>query len=101
MKDNQRHEGPVQEITLTLSNRVGLHARPAAQFVQRANEFKCNIRVMSHAKGVDVNGKSILGILSLDAGHGAVITVRAEGEDAQEAIASIVNLFDNNFGEVE
>lgn len=92
---------PMQEITLTLKNRLGLHARPAALFVERANKFKCGIRVLSHARDVEVNGKSILGILSLDAVHGAVITIRAEGEDAPEAIASLLDLFDTELGEVE
>ena len=91
----------MQEITLTLRNRVGFHARPAPLFVQRANEFKCHIRVVSHAGAVEVNGKSILGVVGLYAGHGAVITMRSEVEDAKEAIASILALFDDNPGEVE
>lgn len=90
-----------QEITLTLRNRVGLHARPAALFVEQANEFRCDIRVLSHATDVEVNGKSILSVLSLDAVHGTVITIRAKGEDAPEAITSLLALFDTKLGEAE
>ena len=90
----------MQEITLTIRNQVALHARPAALFVEQANKFKSNIRV-SNAGCSEVNGKSILEILSLGAGCGAVITIRAEGEDAKEAIASIRTLFEGGFGEAE
>jgi len=88
----------MQEITLTLSNKLGLHARPAALFVERANQFKCDIRVLSPARDVEVNGKSILGVLSLDAVHGTVITLRAEGEDAPEALAGLLDLIDTKLG---
>lgn len=88
----------MQEITLTVRNKVGLHARPAALFVQQANRFKCDIRV-KNADGNEANGKSILGIMRLGIGCGAVITIRAEGEGAEEAIAGILALFESNFGE--
>lgn len=90
----------MQEITLTL-DKVSLHARPAALFVERANAFKCDIRVKTQAGDVEANGKSILGILGLDAGPGSVITIRAEGEDAIEAIASLSDLLDGDLGEAE
>lgn len=90
----------MQEITLTIRNKVGLHARPAALFVQQANRFKCNIRV-SNTGGGEVNGKSVIGVMRLVRNCGAVITIRAEGEEEEEAIASILALFDNNFGEAE
>jgi phosphocarrier protein HPr len=88
------------EITLTIKNKVGLHARPAAVFVQEANKFKSDVRVSSTGHP-EVNGKSILGVLSLEAGCGSVIVVRAEGEDAAKALASILALTLNNFGEAE
>lgn len=90
----------MQEITLTLG-KVTLHARPAALFVGRANGFECDIRVKTQAGGVEANGKSILGILGLDAGPGSVITIRAEGEDAAEAIASLSDLLDDEPGKAE
>ena len=100
MTDNLNHKGPGKEVTLTLGQ-VTLHARPAALFVERANTFKCDIRVKTQAGGVEANGKSILGILGLDAGRGSVITIRAEGEDAAAAIASLTDLLDHDLGEAE
>jgi phosphocarrier protein HPr len=84
------------QTTLMVRNEVGLHARPAAMFVETSNRYQCDIQV-SNDKGEEVNGKSILGILSLDATYGRSITIRTEGEDAQEAMASILALFDANF----
>jgi phosphotransferase system HPr (HPr) family protein len=87
------------EITLQIKNKVGLHARPAALFVQKANEFKSDVTVR---KGdVSVNGKSILHILTLGAGAGSVVTVLAEGEDAEQALWALEELVATNFGESE
>jgi phosphotransferase system HPr (HPr) family protein len=72
-----------KQITLLIRNRLGLHARPAALFVQTANRFKSEIEVQ---KGKEkVNGKSIMGIMTLAAGRGSQITIRATGADAQKA----------------
>ena len=100
MTETLNHQVPWHEVTLTL-DQVTLHARPAALFVERANTFKCDIRVKTQAGGVEVNGKSILGILGLDAGRGSVITIRAEGEDAAAAIASLSDLLDHDLGSAE
>ncbi len=86
------------EITLRVEHPVGLHARPAALFVQTAKKFKSDIRVKHGDK--EANAKSILGVLTLGANQGAVVTIRAEGEDAEEALAAIKKLFDDNFGGV-
>lgn len=86
-----------RRITLLVQNRLGLHARPAALFVQMANRFKSEIQVQ---KGKDkVNGKSIMGIMTLAAGRGSQITIRATGEDAPEVIAALTKLIRNHFGE--
>jgi phosphocarrier protein len=100
MTETQGLKVPRQEITLTLG-KVALHARPAALFVERANAFKCDIRVKTHAGGAEANGKSILGVLGLDAGRGSVITIRAEGEDAKEAIASLSDLLEDDLAKAE
>ncbi len=85
------------EKKFVIKNKLGLHARPAALFVQTANHFKCDVDVI---KGKEkVNGKSIMGIMTLAAGSGANILVRTSGEDAQEALDAIANLISNNFGE--
>lgn len=72
---------------LIVKNKSGLHARPAALFVQVANKFDCEITVK---KGnTEVNGKSIMGILMLAAGKGSLINIKAEGDDAEEAIKQL------------
>ncbi|MCR4406804.1 MAG: HPr family phosphocarrier protein [Anaerolineae bacterium] len=85
------------EITLTVRHEVGLHARPAALFVQTAKQFNCDIKV-THGER-QANAKSILGVLTLGANQGAVITIRAEGEDANQALAALEALVEDNFGE--
>lgn len=86
-------------IELTITNEVGLHARPAALFVQEASKFKSEISV--HNGDQEVNAKSILGVLTLGADQGCVIIVTAEGEDAEAALEAIKALHANNFGEKE
>lgn len=85
------------EITLTVQHKAGLHARPAALFVQTANKYKAKIRVQHGER--EANAKSIMGILTLGASQGAVVIVRAEGEDAQQALDGLRELVENNFGE--
>jgi phosphocarrier protein len=86
-----------KSVTLLIQNRLGLHARPAALFVQLANQFKSEIEVR---KGKNrVSGKSIMGIMTLAAGRGSQITIRAAGPDAEKAVASLTKLIRNNFGE--
>lgn len=88
------------EVTkkFTIQNKMGLHARPAALFVQTANRFKSDIEVQKGKQKVD--GKSIMGIMMLAAGVNSTITVRAVGLDAASAIAEIERLIESNFGEV-
>jgi phosphotransferase system HPr (HPr) family protein len=85
------------EITLTVRHEVGLHARPAAVFVQTAKQYASDIRV-THGER-EANAKSILTVLALGANQGAVITIRAEGEDAEQALAALAALVEDNFGE--
>ena len=85
------------EITLTVNHKVGLHARPAALFVQTAKQFNCDIQVTHGEK--TANAKSILGVLALGAGQGAAITIHAEGENADQALETLKALVGNNFGE--
>ena len=86
-----------RQVTLLIQNQLGLHARPAALFVQMANQFKSEIEVQ---KGrTKVNGKSIMGIMTLAAGRGAQITIRVKGEDAAKAVQSLTKLIRGNFGE--
>lgn len=85
------------ERTLRILNKYGLHARPAAEFVKLASRFACDIRVFK--EDVEVNGKSIMGVMMLAAECGSAITVRAEGTDAESALEQLEALVANRFGE--
>ncbi len=83
--------------TFTIRNRLGLHARAAALLVKTANRFISEVSV--EKDGVEVNGKSIMGILMLAASKGSRITLKAEGKDSGEAIRVLGELIENRFGE--
>lgn len=80
----------VLEKTVVIKNKQGLHARPAALFVQIANKFDSDITV---SKGkTKVNGKSIMGIMMLEAGKGSKVTIITRGEDAEQAMVELEGL---------
>ena len=83
--------------SVTISNSVGLHARPATFFVQKANCYKSSIWV--EKEDCRVNAKSLLGVLSLGISKGTVITIIADGNDEAEAIDGLATLVDGEFGE--
>jgi len=85
------------ERDIVVSNRLGLHARASAKLVQLVAGFKSTVWLVS--KGREVNAQSIMGVMMLAAGMGTPLTVRAEGEDAEQAIAAVVDLFDRKFDE--
>ena len=85
------------EREFDIQNRLGLHARAAAKLVRLANGFASEIRVAKD--GMEVNGKSIMGVLMLAAPKGAKILIRAIGPDAGEAVAAIGELIAGKFGE--
>ena len=80
-----------------IKNRLGLHARAAATFVRLSNKFSSDIKLIKD--GYEVNGKSILGILSLAAAQGSELQIMAKGLDAEEAISEIEKLIESGFGE--
>ena len=80
---------------VTVQNQVGLHARPATFFIQKANNFKSSIWVSKDER--KVNAKSLLGVLSLGIIRGTVITITADGEDEQDAVDALVDLISSNF----
>lgn len=84
---------------LEIKNKLGLHARAAAKLVHTAAKFRSDIKVRKGDEEVD--GKSILGILLLAAGKGAVVTVKADGADEREALDAVQTLIDAKFDEVE
>jgi len=82
---------------LPIRNKLGLHARPAALFVKAASRFASDITVKR--AGNSVSGKSIMGLMTLEAGMGAVLTVMAEGPDADAALDELQQLVDSKFFE--
>ena len=86
-----------QERTVQIRNKFGLHARPAAEFVKLANQFSSEIMVRKF--DLEVNGKSIMGMMMLAAECGVEITVRASGADAEKAVNDLVSLVESGFGE--
>lgn len=87
----------VIEKTLKVRNRLGLHARPAALFVQTAGRFRCQVKV---AKGdIEVNGKSMMGLMMLAAEQGSDLKISLDGDDAPLAMAELEKLFNRNFDE--
>jgi phosphocarrier protein len=85
------------ERTVTIANRHGLHARPAAEFVKLAGTFRCDITVTKD--DLEVNGKSIMGMMMLAAEYGTAITIRATGDDATAAVDGLADLVTARFGE--
>src|SRR5215475_8222920 len=89
--------GSTMTKDLTVLNKLGIHARPAAMFVKTANRFTCEIFV--EKDGEKVNGKSIMGLMMLAAGPGSTLTVHAHGHDASQALTELESLFKAKFEE--
>jgi phosphocarrier protein len=87
----------VIEREATIVNQDGLHARPAARIVRLANSFESEIELSKD--GVEVNGKSIMGVMMLAAECGSSITIRASGPDAEQAVEALAALVAEGFGE--
>lgn len=85
------------EREVQVRNRLGMHARAAVRFVQIANGFRSDVTVVKD--GQEANGKSIMGLLTLVAAHGVVMTVVCEGDDADAAVAALAELVATGFGE--
>ena len=87
----------VIERSAPIVNRLGLHARPAAEFVKIANRFKAHIVVKKDE--LEVNGKSIMGMMMLAAECGSALLIRADGDDAEQAVDALLALVAAGFGE--
>lgn len=85
------------ERTVTIGNRNGVHARPAAEIVKTAGRFQSDITLVRD--DLEVNGKSIMGVMMLAAEWGATVTLRATGSDAEEAVDALAQLIASKFGE--
>jgi phosphocarrier protein len=79
---------------------MGLHARPAMQFVDLANQFTSNVRVVKAGdEPVEADGKSVMQMIVLEATQGTPLTIEADGDDAEDAVAKLAELFESKFGE--
>lgn len=88
----------MQKATMLVRHEAGLHARPAAQFVKLAKQYRSNISVSSNGK--TVNAKSMVLILTLGISQGTEIEISAVGEDEQEAVSALVSLIESSFPEM-
>lgn len=86
-----------QEVTI--KNQLGLHARASAKFVSAASKFLSSITITKDNKSV--NGKSIMGVMTLSAAKGSIITLSIDGDDEDAMFSALIALIDNNFGEAE
>lgn len=87
----------VTEKTFTIKNRLGLHARPAALFVQESAKFRSRIFVVKD--GVEVNGKSVMGLMLLAAESGSKLHIKADGPDEAQALEALARIFEAKFNE--
>lgn len=88
---------PMIEREVTVRNRAGLHTRPASMIVRTASQFESEIFL--RRDNYEINGKSVIGVMTLAAERGATITLVVEGEDEEEAVSAIADLFEDGFGE--
>lgn len=86
------------EKDVTIKNRAGLHTRPAAALVKLAAQYKCEFFI--YKDGFEINGKSIIGVMTLAAEQGSSLQLKFEGPDEEMAAAAVVSLFDRGFDEV-
>lgn len=82
---------------VVVPNKYGIHARPATKIVELSNSFSAEILIIKD--GSFVNGKSVIGIMTLGAEQGSSLTIKATGEEAENAVREIVELIDSGFGE--
>lgn len=88
----------MKEVTVTIVNNAGLHTRPAATIVKLASKYKCDFFL--NKDGLNINGKSIIGVMTLAAEKGSQIKLTFDGEDEEEAAKEIVDYFNRGFDEL-
>ena len=85
------------ERDVKIVNKLGIHARPAAEIVKTAGKFRSNITIIRD--DLEVNAKSIMGVMMLAAECGSTVVIRADGDDAEKAVAALATLVADGFGE--
>lgn len=86
------------EKTVTIVNKAGMHTRPASNIVKIASKYRSDFFIIKN--NYSINGKSIIGVMTLAAEQGSKLTLRFEGEDEQKAAAEVVKFFEDGFGEL-
>ena len=89
----------MQERSVTISNRLGLHARAAARLVRRASQFNSTVKLLREDTAETADGKSILSVLLLAASRGTSLIIKTEGDDEERAVNALVELVEQKFGE--
>jgi phosphotransferase system HPr (HPr) family protein len=89
----------MKERSVTISNRLGLHARAAARLIRRASQFNSSVQLLREDTGETADGKSILSVLLLAAPRGTSLIIKTEGDDEERAIDALVELVEQKFGE--
>ena len=89
----------MKSVSVTVINKLGMHARASAKFVSLASQFKCDVTLGRN--GQQANGKSIMGIMMLAAGKGTQLDLHVDGEDEELALGALSELIHNRFGEDE
>jgi phosphocarrier protein HPr len=89
----------MQQRTITIQNRLGLHARAAARLVRRATQYVCSVELIREDTGAFADGKSILSVLLLAASRGTSLTIRTDGFDEERALQELSELVEQGFGE--
>jgi phosphocarrier protein HPr len=89
----------MNERSVTISNRLGLHARAAAQLVRRASQFNSSVQLLREDTGETADGKSILSVLLLAASRGTSLIIKTDGDDEERAMDALVELVEQKFGE--
>ena len=87
------------EKEVIVTNRAGLHTRPASMIVRKASQFKAEFFIQKD--GYEINGKSIIGVMTLAAEQGATLTLQLDGDDEEAAAEALAELFADGFGEVK
>jgi len=93
----RRHEDTMKEQTVTVKNRAGIHARPAAKIVETASSFESKIMFLTEQE--EINAKSIMGIITLGAAFNTAIRIQTDGPDEEYALNTLVALFERRFEE--
>jgi phosphotransferase system HPr (HPr) family protein len=97
LEGSLKRDGIMLQRDVRIENKLGMHLRAAAVFIETANKFRCNVHLRKDAR--TINAKSIMGLMTLAATYGSTVTIITDGEDEAEALEALAALVKNRFGE--